>query len=74
MEQQLLGKSAGGDSLPNGPHQDVPLPDVPVPDVPLPDVSVPHDPLPEMRLDFSLGEECTSPRVAEESCVLVRVL
>jgi len=31
VDQQLLGKSAGGDNLPN-----VPLPDVPLPEVPLP--------------------------------------
>jgi len=47
VEQQLLGESAGGDSLP-----DVPLPDVPLPDVPLPDV-----PLGEGRPDDSVGEE-----------------
>ena len=41
MEQQLLGASAGGDSLP-----DVPLPDVPLPDVLL------H----VARLDGSVGE------------------
>jgi len=42
VEQQLLGESAGGDSLP-----DVPLPDVPLPDVPIP----------EARPDDSVGEE-----------------
>jgi hypothetical protein len=47
VNQQLLIKTAGGDSL-----SDVPLPDVPLPDVPLPDV-----PLPEVRPDGSVGEE-----------------
>jgi len=47
VEQQLLSKSAGGDSLP-----DVRLPDVPLPDVPLPDV-----PLLEAHLDDSVGKE-----------------
>ena len=52
VEQQLLGKSAGGDSLP-----DVRLPDVPLPDFPLPDVPLPDVPLPEARPDGSVGEE-----------------
>ena len=62
VEQQLLGESAGGDSLP-----DVSLPDVPLPDVPLQDVSLPDVPLPdfplrdvpllEARPDGSVGEE-----------------
>jgi hypothetical protein len=47
VEQQLLGESAGYNSLP-----DVPLPDVTLPDVPLPDV-----PLPEARPDGPVGEE-----------------
>jgi len=47
VEQQLLGESAGGDGLRDGP-----LPDVPLPDVPLPGV-----PLPEERPDGSVGEE-----------------
>jgi hypothetical protein len=52
VELQLLGESAGGDSLPDVPLTDVPLPDVPLPYVPLPDV-----PLPEERPDGSVGEE-----------------
>jgi len=32
VDQQLLPKSAGGDSFP-----DIPLPDIPLPDVPLPE-------------------------------------
>jgi len=52
VEQQLLGDSAGGDSLP-----DVPLPYVPLPDVPLPDVVLPDVVLPEARPDGSVGEE-----------------
>jgi len=47
VEQQLLSKSAGGDSVP-----DVPLPYVPLPDVPLHEVS-----LPEARPYTSVGEE-----------------
>jgi len=31
VDQQLLGESAGGDSLPNVPPPDDPLPDVPLP-------------------------------------------
>ena len=42
VDHQLLGESAGGNSLP-----DVPLPDVPLPDVPLA----------EARQDYSVGEE-----------------
>jgi len=72
VEQQLLGESAGGDGLPDGPLPDVPLPDVPLPDVPfpdvplpdvplpnvpLPDVPLPDVPLPEARPDGSVGEE-----------------
>ena len=52
VEQQLLGESAGGNSLPGVPLPGVPLPDVPLPDVPLPDV-----PLGEARPDGSVGEE-----------------
>jgi len=52
VDQQLLGKSAGGDSLPDVSHPVVPLLDVPLPDV------TPHDGLlPEPRPDGSLGEE-----------------
>jgi len=67
--QQLLGESAGGDGLPDGPLPDVPLLDVALPDVPLPDVPVPDVPLPEARLDGSVGKESTSPQVAEGACV-----
>jgi len=52
VEQQLLGKLAGGNGLPDGPLPDVPLANVPFPDVPLPNV-----PLPEARPDGSVGEE-----------------
>jgi hypothetical protein len=47
VNEQLLIKLAGGDSL-----SDVPLPNVPLPDIPLPDL-----PLSEVRLDGSVGEE-----------------
>ena len=47
VDQQLLIKIAGGDSLPH-----VPLHDVTVPHIPHPDV-----PLPEARADVSVGEE-----------------
>ena len=78
MEQQLLGGSAGGDGLPNGPAPDIPVPDVhlpcvPLPDVPLPDVPFPEVTLHEARPDGSVCEELTSARVAEEACVWVRV-
>jgi len=46
VDQQLLGKSAGGHSLP-----DVTLPDVTLPDVTLPDVH-----LPGARQDGFLGK------------------
>ena len=59
VEQQLLGESAGSDSVP-----DVLLPDVPLLDVPLPNV-----PLTEVHADVSVGEESTSPHVAEKACV-----
>jgi hypothetical protein len=52
VDQQLLIESAGGDSLPNVPLSKVPLPNVP---------------LPEAHADGSVGEESTSPRVAEEA-------
>jgi len=45
VDQQLLGKSAVGNSLP-------------------------YVLLPEARLDGSVGEECTSPCVAEEAMVV----
>jgi len=57
VEQQLLGESAGGDGLPDGPLPDVPLPDVLLPNVPLPNVPLPDVPLPEARPDGSGGEE-----------------
>jgi len=62
VEQQLLSKSAGGDSLPDVrlpkvPHPDVPLPNVPHPDVPLPDVPLPDVPLPAARPDGSVVQE-----------------
>jgi hypothetical protein len=52
MEQQLLGKSAGGNTLPDIHLQNVPLPNVPLPNVPIPDVL-----LPEARPDGLVGEE-----------------
>ena len=63
VDQHLLCTSANADSLP-----DVPLPNVPLPNVPLPTV-----PLPVERPDLPVGEEETSPRVAEEACVRDRV-
>ena len=59
VEQQLLGKWAGGDSIP-----DVRLPDVPLPNVPLPNVALPDVPLHEERPDGSVGEQITCPRIA----------
>jgi len=47
LEQQLLGESPGGDSLPDVPH----------PDVPLPDVALTNIPQPEERPDGSVGEK-----------------
>jgi len=79
VDQQLLLRSAGGDGLPNVPLPDVPLPDVPLPDVPLPNVPLPDVPLPDVphpkaHPDGSVGEEWTSPRVAEEAMVVAFVL
>jgi len=50
VEQQLVGESPGGDSLPDVPLLDVPLPDVPRPNVPLPNVPLPNVPLPNVPL------------------------
>ena len=55
--QQLLGESAGGDSLPDAPLPDFPLPDVPLPDVLLPNVPLPNVPLRDARLDGSVIKE-----------------
>ena len=55
VDQQLLGESAGGDSLPA---------------VLLAHVAVPDVPLPEARPEGSVGEEWTSHRVAEEAMVV----
>jgi len=57
VEQQLLGESAGGNGLPDGPLPDVPHPDIPLPEVPHPDVTLPDVPLPEARPDGSVGAE-----------------
>ena len=65
VDQQLLGESAGGNSLPEIPLPDVPLPDVPFPDIPLPDVH-----LCGVCLHGSVCEECSSPRVAEKAMVV----
>jgi len=66
LEQQLLGKMAGGDSLRDVPLPDVPLPHVSLPDVPLPDVPLPNvplsdDPLPNVPLpDVPLPDDSLS--------------
>jgi hypothetical protein len=73
VEQQLLSESVAGDSLPDVCLPDVPLPDAPLRNVPLPNVPLPDVPLPEAYPDRSVGEERTSPRVAEEARVQVRV-
>jgi hypothetical protein len=57
VEQQLLGESAGGDTLPDVRLPDVPLLDVPLQDVPFPDGPLLHVPHPEARPDGSAGEE-----------------
>ena len=51
VDQQLLGKCTGANSLPDGP---------------LPDVSIANAPLPESCPDGSVGEGWTSPHVPEE--------
>jgi hypothetical protein len=58
VDQWRLIESAGGDSLSDD--------DVPLPDIPLSDVS-----LPGARPESSVGEELTSPLVAEEAIVVV---
>jgi hypothetical protein len=57
VEQQLLGESGGGDSLPNVCLPDIPLPDVSLPDALLTDISVPDVLFPEAWPDGSVGEE-----------------
>jgi hypothetical protein len=57
VEQQLLRKSAGGDSLPEVPFLDVSFPDVPLPDIPLLDVPLLDVPLPNARPDGSIDKE-----------------
>jgi len=57
VDQQLLGESAGGDSLPDVPLPDVLLLDVPLPDVLPPDVLLPDVLLIQARPDGSEGEE-----------------
>jgi len=64
--------------LPDVPLLDVPLPDVPLPDVSIPDVplsnvTVPDVPLPEACPDGLVGEQWSSPRVAPEACIWVRL-
>jgi len=81
VDQQLLGESAGGDSLPDFPLpdvllpdvplRDVPLADVPLADVPLPDIPLPDAPPPGACLEGSVLEVRTSPRIAEEMMVSV---
>jgi len=56
-EQQLLGETAGGDSLPDVHLPDVPLSEVSLPNVLPSDVPLPHVPLPGARPDGSVGEE-----------------
>jgi len=58
VDQQLLRESAVGDS---------------VPVVPLPDVAILDVHLSETRPDSSVGEDLTSPRIAEQACIQVRV-
>jgi hypothetical protein len=70
VNQQLLIKSAVGDSLSDVPLSDDHLPNVPHPDDPLPYDPLPDDPLPEVRLDGLVGEELVSPRIAEEAMVV----
>jgi len=60
VDQQLLIRSAGGDSLP----------DVPLPDVPLPHVHLPDAPLPMAPKDGSVGEESSCPHFPEGSKVV----
>jgi hypothetical protein len=73
VEPQLPSESAGGNSLSNVHLPDVRLLHVPPPSVPLPDIPLPDVLLPDAHPDVSVGEAWTSPRVAEEACVWVRV-
>jgi hypothetical protein len=57
VDQQLVGKLACGDSLPDVPLPDIPLPDVPLAHVPLPDVPLPNVRLPGVSLDGLVGKE-----------------
>jgi hypothetical protein len=47
VDQQVLGKSAGGEGLPY----------IPLPDTPLPNILLPNVPLPEARRDCLVGKE-----------------
>ena len=78
VEELLLGESAGGNSLSNGPLVAVPFPDFPLSDIPLRDVPLSHVRLPNVPLsgvcpDGSVGEEWSSQCSPEEACVWVRV-
>ena len=57
VEQQLLGKLSGCNSVADVHLPDVPLLDLPLPDNPLPDVPLPDVTLPEARPDRSVVEE-----------------
>jgi len=47
------------------------LPDVPVPDIPLSNVLLTYITLPEVHMDGAVGDEWTSPPVADEAMVVV---
>ena len=55
VDLQLLGESAGDDSIP---------------DIPCPDVPLSNDPLPEGHPDGSVGEKWTSPWMEVEAMVV----
>jgi len=61
MDRQLLGESAGGDSVT----------DLTLPDVDLPDVALPYSSLAEASLHGSVGKKWASPGFKEEPMVVV---
>jgi hypothetical protein len=73
VEQQLLGKSSGGNRPSDVRLSDVTLSNVPLHDVALPGITLGDIPLPVARPDGSVGKEFISPHVAEEACVRVSV-
>jgi hypothetical protein len=65
VDRQLLGESAGGNSLPDDSLPDMPLPVISVPDSPLPDVQHPG-----AHPDDLVGKQQISPHIAQQVMVV----